>query len=634
MHSKSNTPVPSLISLKKIFEETSEHTGKAFFRSLVKNLAEVLNVHGVWVTEYLENENRLNALAFWLEGKFVDKYEYDVKGTPCEPVLDSKEVCHIPEKVIELYPKDPDLKPVGAVSYMGIALRDSRGSVLGHLALLDQKPMEEIPEVFVIFKMFATRAGAELRRIHYENRLEESELKVRRLINGTMDAILELNSELRIVQMNEAARSIFQVSKETLEEHYLKEYLTDSGYERIRKAIHRFEPEKKGTSALWIDGFLECRRTGGSIFRADATMSSYRFRDQLFYALFIRDVTDRIKNEEKIRNLEIEKEFLKERVDTDFMGDIIGESPAIKKTLIEVEQVASTDSTVLIQGETGTGKELIAREIYIRSSRDQKPFIALNCGALPSDLIESELFGHVKGAFTGATSDREGRFLMADEGTIFLDEVGELSINLQTKLLRVIQEGEFEPVGSSITRKVDVRIIAATHKNLKREVENKNFREDLYYRLNVFPIQVPPLRERGNDMLLLAETFLEKHVLRHGLKKLSLNEKDKQQILKYAWPGNVRELQNITERFVITGNREIFDTLVGMSIEQAVKPEEDQQEKILTSYELQKLEINNLRNALEKTGGKIFGENGAASLVGIPPTTFCSKLKKYGIPNK
>jgi transcriptional regulator with GAF, ATPase, and Fis domain len=152
--------------------------------------------------------------------------------------------------------------------------------------------------------------------------------------------------------------------------------------------------------------------------------------------------------------------------------------------------------------------------------------------------------------------------------------------------------------------------------------------------LNVFPIQVPPLRERGNDMLLLAETFLEKHVLRHGLKKLSLNEKDKQQILKYAWPGNVRELQNITERFVITGNREIFDTLVGMSIEQAVKPEEDQQEKILTSQELQKLEINNLRNALEKTGGKIFGENGAASLVGIPPTTFCSKLKKYGIPNK
>jgi PAS domain S-box-containing protein len=631
MDSKSRTKVPSLLSLKKIFEGTSEYTGKKYFRSLVKNLAEVLEVHGVWITEYLEKENRLNSLAFWLDGKFVEKYEYDVKGTPCEPVLDSKDVCHVPENVIELYPDDPDLPPMDAVSYMGIALRDTNGNIMGHLAMLDQKPMQEIPEVFVIFRLFGARARAELRRIRYEKRLEESESKIRRLINGTMDAIIELDSELRITQANEAAYTVFKEKDGNFIGKNIRNYIRKEDYNKILEVISGFNIKGKNMKAVWIEGYLGCMKTTGDTFFADATMSCYRFNENLFFALFVRDVNDRIEKEEKIKSLEIEKDLLKEKVNADLMGDLIGESESIKNTLIQVEQVASTESTVLIMGETGTGKELIAREIYRRSTRKHKPFITLNCAALPSELIESELFGHVKGAFTGATVDREGRFLLADMGTIFLDEIGELPLALQAKLLRVIQEGEFEPVGSSVTRKVNVRIIAATHKNLIKEVENNNFREDLYYRLNVFPIQVPPLRERGNDIILLAEAFIKKYAVRHGKKEMLLEEIDRQQLLRYTWPGNVRELQNIIERSVIIGNEDMFGMTTGNSRKLADSSVRSVAEKILSSRELQEIEIKNLKRALDKTNGKIFGKNGAARLVGIPPTTFCSKIKKYGI---
>lgn len=634
MEEAGKSRIPSLIMMKKIFEGTSEHTGREFFRNLVRELAEVLGVHGVWVTEFKEKEYRLNSLAFWLAGDFVEKYEYDIKGTPCEPVVEGNQICHVPERVIELYPDDPDLPPLGAVSYMGLALRDTDDQLLGHLAMLDNKPMEEIPEVFFIFKLFASRAAAEMRRVQYERRLKESEGKINRLFNGTMDAIIELNADLHITQANEAAIQTFQTARTAFIGKPIHQFLEKEAFQKLLDTLPFLESAQQQPSSLWIQGYLYCRNARKEVFPADATMSCYPFENRVFYALYIRDVHDRIDKEAAIKKLTAETVVLQEKIAAQQMSNILGESPALKRTLLQINQVAPTDSTVLILGETGTGKELIAREIHQQSRRKAKPYITLNCAALPAELIESELFGHVKGAYTGASDARDGRFMLADGGTLFLDEIGELPLALQAKLLRVIQEGEFEPVGSSFTQKVNVRIIAATHRNLKEEVTQQRFREDLYYRLNVFPVEAPPLRERGNDVLLLAQAFLHKYAERHSRKVVELSDADKAKLLHYPWPGNVRELQNIMERAVITGQQ----SQVFLSLASADAPDETQTlnnpARILTNDELEQMEIKNLVLALKMTKGKIFGEGGAAQLIGIPPTTFSSKLKKYGIQPK
>ncbi len=623
---------PSLmIALKRIFEGTSAHTGKPFFRQLVKELAEVLQVHGVWVTEYLEETHELNSLAFWLNGRFVEQYRYAVKGTPCEPVLKADTVCHVPDRVIELYPDDPDLPPLGAVSYMGLALKDKDGKVLGHLALLDQQPMEEIPEVFVIFQLFAACAAAELRRLHDEKKLQDSESKLSRLLNGTMDAIVELNTELKITQANESAHRTFRVHAGRLTGQDIRKFLTPEGYRKLQQAIPFAAMPRTRPGAHWIQGYLQCVTATGDEFPADATLSGYTYNNRHFYALYIRNVQDRLQREAEIQQLTVETTMLREKVSNYQMNQIIGESAAIQHTFAQIQQVAATDSTVLILGETGTGKELVAREIFRQSLRSDKPFITLNCAALPAELIESELFGHVKGAFTGAVQAREGRFLLADKGTLFLDEIGELPLALQAKLLRVVQYGEFEQVGSSFTRRVNVRIIAATHRDLKKEVAAGKFREDLYYRLHVFPLYLPPLRERGNDILLLAEAFLAKYAARYGRPQPTLSEADKQQLLHYHWPGNVRELQNIMERAVIT-SREGSIQLTGITASEASSTHNPAiPEKILTAAQLEQLERENMERALRATKGKVFGADGAAALIGIPPTTLSSRMKKLGI---
>jgi len=630
MKGQSKERIPSLISLKRIFEGTSEYTGTQFFRSLVKNLAQVLQVHGVWVTEFKETENKLNSLAFWLGGQFVDKYEYQVSGTPCEPVLKSDQICHVPDNVIELYPKDPDLEPLGAVSYMGLVLKAESGKVLGHLALLDQKPMDEIPEIFLIFKLFASRAQAEMRRLQYENRLKQSESKINRLLNGTMDAIIEFNDGLIITQANESALKTFQKEPVEFIGKPITYYLSESSFQQLTQTIP-FLTSKSEPNAIWIHGYLDCIKNDKQTFPADATISSYEFEGEVFYALYIRDVNERIKKDEEIKRLTIETTLLKEKIEDQQFGSIIGESQAMMQVFQKIDQVASTDSTVLITGETGTGKELIAREIHNRSGRKEKTFIAVNCAALPSDLIESELFGHVKGAFTGATETRDGRFLLADKGTLFLDEIGELPLALQTKLLRVVQEGEFEPVGSSLTRRVDVRLLAATHRDLKQAVKEKLFREDLFYRLHVFPIHLPPLRDRDADVTLLAEAFLNKYARKHGRKITTLNDIDKHHLKNYSWPGNVRELQNVIERAVITAREGKIDLAYDLNPEpsQAVTNSEDHH--IYTYDEIRHLEIRNIRQALCLTKGRIFGDNGAARLLGIPPTTLASKITKFDI---
>lgn len=361
-----------------------------------------------------------------------------------------------------------------------------------------------------------------------------------------------------------------------------------------------------------------------------------------------RDVTEKKRANEQLlaalqevenlkQRLELENAYLQEEIRAEYNHrEIVGSSPAIQHVIQQIELVAPTDATVLITGESGTGKELIARAIHEASDRHNRSLIRVNCAAIPRDLFESEFFGHLKGAFTGAVKDRPGRFELADGGTIFLDEVGEIPLELQGKLLRILQEQQFERVGESKTRSVDVRVIAATNRNLKELVQEKRFREDLYFRLNVFPIESVPLRERLDDVPMLAQHFINrasKQLNKPGL-KISLAQIE---ILKqYDWPGNIRELENLIERQVILAQSgEVrFDELISRSVARNSverKPEVSATEEVVTELKFKNMEKQNIVMALRKTQGKVFGVSGAAELLGVKPTTLASRIKKYHI---
>ena len=331
-------------------------------------------------------------------------------------------------------------------------------------------------------------------------------------------------------------------------------FLSSDSRERLANLIIELDLRPEGERYTWIPGGLSAQSASGEAFPAEATLSRFDMGREPFYTLILRNVNARLKAQQKIRSLTVETEYLREEIkELQNFDEIVGQSEPLTRVLRDIEEVADTDANVLILGETGTGKELIARAIHRNSRRREKPLIKVNCAAMPATLIESELFGHEQGAFTGATKKREGRFALADGGTIFLDEIGELPVELQVKLLRVLQEGEFEPVGSSRTQKVDVRVIAATNRDLKQATREGKFREDLYYRLNVFPIELPPLRERGDDIGLLADEFCPEGLPSGWDAPSSPSPKIVSGVFKsYGWPGNVRELQNVIERAVIT----------------------------------------------------------------------------------
>jgi DNA-binding NtrC family response regulator len=317
--------------------------------------------------------------------------------------------------------------------------------------------------------------------------------------------------------------------------------------------------------------------------------------------------------------------------------EIVGAGSAHRTLLKRIEMVAPTDSTVLIQGETGTGKELIAREIHKISRRRDQPLVRVNCASVPKELYESEFFGHVRGAFTGAIKDRVGRFEAAQGGSLFLDEIGEIPIELQSKLLRALQEKQYERVGDERTKRADVRIIAATNRNLKQEVEAGRFREDLYYRLNVFPVQAVPLRERREDIPLLAEYFVALLVKELKCPKPRLNEAGVARLQDYDWPGNIRELRNVIESAIIVaqGKALEFDLPMVIGAPASALPRfevgETVQPGFLTEPEIQRRERDNLRIVLNRTGWKIKGDDGAAKLLGVKPTTLLSRMKKMGL---
>jgi transcriptional regulator with GAF, ATPase, and Fis domain len=335
------------------------------------------------------------------------------------------------------------------------------------------------------------------------------------------------------------------------------------------------------------------------------------------------------------QQLESHNAYLKEEIDSALsFGRIVGRSRALRHVLRQVDDVAASDATVLITGESGTGKELLAREIHERSRRSQRPFVRVNCSAIPREMFESEFFGHVRGAFTNAVRDRPGRFQIANGGTIFLDEIGDLPFELQPKLLRVLQEGEYERVGEDVTRKVDVRVIAATNQNLAEEVRARRFREDLFYRLNVLPLALPPLRARTEDIPLLASHAIAEISKRLRIPAPTLTQADAARLQQYEWPGNVRELENVIQRAVILskGVRLRLDiALADLSASATAVPDSDMAEVILTDRECRARERANLMKALQHTDGRIYGAGGAAELLGINPTTLASRLRALKI---
>ena len=347
--------------------------------------------------------------------------------------------------------------------------------------------------------------------------------------------------------------------------------------------------------------------------------------------------TERGRQMEQLKNARIEGRSYPERRrrgDVRF-SEMVGSSVALRQVLREIELVAPSDATVLILGETGTGKELIAHTVHQRSSRRDKPLVRVNCTSIPKELFESEFFGHTKGAFTGAIKDRAGRFEVAAGGTLFLDEVGEIPIGLQSKLLRVVQEKCYERVGEDRTRQSDVRIIAATNRDLRKEVAAGRFREDLYYRLNVFPLKAAPLRERKEDIPLLAAHFVELLAKELGLPKPRLDRGGIEMLLKYDWPGNIRELRNVIERavlfarggaleFDLAGNGSDPTSFERMDVNQ---PEPE----YLTEPEIRRRERENLFAVLQKTSWKIKGADGAAQLLGVKPSTLVSRIAKMGL---
>lgn len=628
-------------TLREIVEGTSAETGEAFFDKLVWHMARVLGTKCAWVTEWHPEHRRLRALSFWVGDRLLGDFEYPVAGTACEVVVTEKRRVLIPDRVLDLYATDESLKTLGPVSYLGIPLYDTDGAILGHLAVLHNQPMREDPLILSIFDIFANRAASELRRLRRDRDLKEREQKLTRLIESAMDAIIEIDEDFKVTRVNQAAVELFGCPPDELLARSFADRLVIESHGKLIYLTKQLATSIESRRSLWIPEGLVARRSSGDYFPAEATLSLFELNGKRYFTLILRDIEQRLRAEERIRSLLGEADYLRATLE-ELQGfeDFIGESEALRRLQEDVGRVAPGDTTVLITGETGTGKELVARAIHRRSPRADRPLIRVNCAAIAANLQESEFFGHEKGAFTGATQRREGRFKLADRGTIFLDEVGEMPPDLQAKLLRVIQEGEFEPVGSSTTERVDVRVVAATNRDLAHMVELGTFRRDLLYRLNVFPIHVPPLRERGSDLLLLAQKFASGFARQRGIAEPILTARHQAMLLNYSWPGNVRELQNVVERALITssdGRTLNLERALPEEGNRSSAPDTGQRvvgsagDGVLTAQDLQDLERASIERALKVAKGKVSGPGGAAEILGMIPSTLASRIKVLGI---
>ena len=614
-----------LETLRAIVEGTAGSTGQEFFQALVQHLASAVGAPFAAVSEFASGNKRVRTIAFWGQGRIQENFEYDLAGTPCDDVVRGR-LCHHPAGVKDAFPKAKLLVELGVESYLGSPLLDGKGNVLGLLAVFDKRPMPAEPRHLYLLRIFAARASAELQRLRAEQRLSASEGRYRDLYEEAPVGYLAVSVDGRITSANQRATQLIGFSDAELKGRPVIGLFAETAAGRSRDAA-LFEKLLAGEQVGGLE--VEMGRKDGRPLWVSLWMKPIRAEDGHVQAgrLIWVDITDRVLAEAEHARLQRQNLYLQDEIKAaGNFEELIGASPALRAVLDNVRRVAPTDASVLISGETGTGKELIARAIHAASKRKDRPLIKINCAAFPAGLVESELFGHEKGAFTGALARRIGRFELADGGTIFLDEIGEISPETQVKLLRVLQEHEFDRVGGSAPIQVDIRILAATNRDLLDAVQQKKFREDLYYRLNVFPIVLPPLRERAEDIPLLVHYLIPKFAARIGKHVDGLTEQTMRRLVNYPWPGNVRELENVLERAVILATGPMLD--IPPELVPAPDPAAAAAQQQST---LETVERDHILAVLHKTEWVVEGSRGAARILGLHANTLRHRMKKLGI---
>jgi PAS domain S-box-containing protein len=636
--------VPDEAALRAIVHGVEAETGERFFTSLVQNLAFALSVQYAFVTQISDDGTRFRMLAVWERDHFGANIELPLNGTPCESVLHGQ-VAHHAQGLCALFPEDKGLVDWRAESYCGVPVFDSDGRVFGHVAIIDDKPMPDGSRGIGVMRIFAARVRAEVERLRTEEalreanqRLAQSEERLRDLFEEAPIAYVHESLDSRFIRANRTALRILGMKPEEVPGMFGKSLVpnTEDAQRRLHEALDSIG---RGTDTSGI--VLELRRKDDGRPIWIEWWSRPEPGGEYTRTMFI-DITDRVLMEQEKSRLETQNEYLREEIKQSHnFEEIVGKSPALNAVLDKVRLVATTDSTVLILGDTGTGKELIARAIHSASSRHDRPLINVNCAALPSGLIESELFGHEKGAFTGATEKRTGRFELANGGTIFLDEIGEIPPEVQLKLLRVLQEREFERIGDSRSIKVNIRVIAATNRDLNQAVADGKFRRDLFYRLNVFPLVVPPLRDRREDIPLLVHYFVRRYASRIGRNIHRIPADTMARLVAYFWPGNIRELENVIERAVILSAGpdlelapELLPRVIVSSEDSATGQTRTAEDKgVVTARDrsFADNEKGHILKVLRQTNWRIEGPKGAAAILKLNPSTLRSRMKKLGV---
>ena len=614
--------------LRTVSEATSGLTGEDFLIELARQITITLTMRYALITECVnEEKTRLRTLCYVDGEKILDNIEYDTADIPCEIIMQGKDF-FMPAGVEARFPKEE-----GIESAVGVPIFSTKsGEVIGHILAVDPSPVTTEMNQTAVLKIFAARIGAELERIKAEEKLKLANRELQLLLNESEERYRDLFEEAPIayvheeldskfIRANRAALRILGLRPNDVSGTYGFSLIPDTP-DAQRRVKEAFESIGRGTDTSGV--VLELRRKDNGKPIWIQWWSKPDPGGQFTRTMFV-DITDQVLMEQEKTRLQAQNQYLQEEIKLTYnFEEIISKSKNFQKVLQQIEQVASTDATVLILGESGTGKELIARAVHNISNRSKRPLVKVNCATLPANLIESELFGHEKGAFTGAMDRKTGRFELADGGTIFLDEIGELSVELQAKLLRVLQEGEFERLGNPKTMKVNVRVIAATNRNLQQAIEKKEFREDLYYRLNVFPIICPPLRERKEDIPLLVKHFCQKHEGKIGKKITNIPSNVMDALMAYDWPGNIRELENIIERALILSQNYILEYGEWVPLEKI-------SESKGSSSKLGDIEKEHIVEVLRKTRWKVSGDKGAAKILGLNPTTLEARMKKLGI---
>ena len=602
--------------------------GEYYFRELVHHLAKATGAQHALLSHFLP-PNCVRTHAYVSHGQMVDNVQYDLPGTPCEEVIGGA-FRHYASGLQLQFPKSAP----GIEGYLGTPLKARDGTVLGHLCVFDENALPNEPERLFNFQIYATRAAAELESTRVEPRplarpAEQNADRFRDLFDEAPIGYILTDLESRYVGANRSAMRILGLTQADIDNSVNGEQMV-ADTPAMRKTLQ--QAAQDASTGVEHSGVWEMRRKNDGqpvfiqLWTRPETSGKY------IRTTFI-DVTERVRLEQEQIRLTAQNVYLQEEIKSVHnFEEIIGSNHGLLEVLRGVSRVAATDATVLIGGETGTGKELIARAIHSASPRADKPFIKINCAALPAGLVESELFGHERGAFSGALQKRVGRFELANHGTIFLDEIGEIPLDVQVKLLRVLQEREFERIGSNQTIKTDVRIIAATNRDLLAAMAEGRFRTDLYYRLNVFPLTLPPLRMRRDDIPLLAHFFVKKYASRVGRRIDAIQADTLQTLTHYEWPGNIRELENIIERALILSSSATL-TIDSAQMGVATNNSAEAPAVILpvAEGEMNSVQRQHILKVLRCSDWVVEGDKGAAKQLGMKPATLRHRMKKLGI---